>query len=107
MVSRSSIASTTRKAMASVVWPIASADPAAAIQVAVPTALVAHEFVDHPSRDAGILKPGRESVAQVVGAAQIDGSQQRIRRDRQRRPSARRGGLVVGGRHQAGRVQLA
>jgi hypothetical protein len=32
---------------------IAGADPAAALQRAVAAALVAHELVDHPGRDAG------------------------------------------------------
>jgi hypothetical protein len=46
--------------------PVAGADAAAAVQLAVAAALVAHEFVDHPSRDAGVLQPGREGVSEVA-----------------------------------------
>jgi hypothetical protein len=45
-------------------------DAAPAIEFPVAAALVPHEFVDHPSRDAGVLQPGREGVAQVVGTVQ-------------------------------------
>jgi hypothetical protein len=34
-------------------------------------ASVAHEFVDHPRGDAGVLQPGREGVPQVMWAAQL------------------------------------
>jgi hypothetical protein len=71
MVSRSWIASITRTAMASVV-PIAGAGPAATVQFAVPAALVTHEFVDDPGRDAGVLQPGREGVPEVVGTAELE-----------------------------------
>src|SRR5215217_8931063 len=35
------------------------------------TAGVAHQLVDHPGGDAGVLQPGREGVAQVVRAVQV------------------------------------
>src|SRR5215213_11564573 len=52
--------------------PVAGADPAAAVQFTVPATLVAHEFVDHPGRDAGVLQPGREGVPEVVGATELE-----------------------------------
>ena len=36
---------------------------------------MAHQLVDHPSRDALIFQPGREGVAEVVGAAQVQAEQ--------------------------------
>jgi hypothetical protein len=33
---------------------------------------VAHQLVDHPSGDAGRFQPGREGVAQIMGAVQIN-----------------------------------
>jgi hypothetical protein len=33
--------------------------------------LVAHQLVDHPGGDAGVLQPGREGVAEVVGAVEV------------------------------------
>jgi hypothetical protein len=38
--------------------PVAGADPTAAVQLAMAAALVAHEFIDHPGGDAGVLQPG-------------------------------------------------
>jgi hypothetical protein len=32
---------------------------------------VAHQLIDHPRGDAGVLQPGREGVAQVVGSVQV------------------------------------
>jgi hypothetical protein len=37
-----------------------------------PAGLMAHQLVDDPSGDAGIFQPGREGVAEVVGAVQVD-----------------------------------
>jgi hypothetical protein len=34
--------------------------------------LVAHQLIDHPGRDAGVLQPGREGVPGFVGAVQVD-----------------------------------
>jgi hypothetical protein len=33
---------------------------------------MAHQLVDHPSRNAGVFQPGREGVAQIVGTMGID-----------------------------------
>jgi len=52
--------------------PVAGADPAATIQVAVPAALVAHEFVNDLGWDARILQPGREGMPEVMGAAELE-----------------------------------
>ena len=51
--------------------PVAGADPAATVQLPMPAALVAHEFVDHAGGDAGVLQPGREGVPEVVRATQV------------------------------------
>jgi hypothetical protein len=32
---------------------------------------VAHQLIDHPRRETGVFQPGREGVAQVVGAVQV------------------------------------
>jgi hypothetical protein len=34
---------------------------------------MAHHLIDDPGWDAGVLEPGREGVAEVVGPAQIHG----------------------------------
>jgi hypothetical protein len=39
---------------------------------------VSHRFVDHAGGDAGVLQPGREGVAKVVVAVQVDRIQQAI-----------------------------
>jgi hypothetical protein len=36
---------------------------------------VAHQLIDHPGGDAGILQPGREGVAQVVRPMQVQAVQ--------------------------------
>jgi hypothetical protein len=36
---------------------------------------MAHQLVDHPSGDAVVLQPGREGVAKVVRAAQVQAEQ--------------------------------
>jgi hypothetical protein len=51
--------------------PVAGADPAAAVQLAAAAALVAHQLVNHAGGDAGVLQPGREGVAEVMGPAQV------------------------------------
>jgi hypothetical protein len=51
--------------------PIAGADAAATLQLPTATALVAHELIDDPRRDAGVLQPGREAVPKIVGSAQL------------------------------------
>ena len=37
---------------------VAGADAAAALEFPVAAALVAHQLVDHPGRDAGVFQPG-------------------------------------------------
>jgi hypothetical protein len=88
--------------------PVVGADRAPAEVAAAAAGLVAHQFVDHPGGDAGVLQPGRVGVAEVVGAVQLDRVQQGVLGDWQRRPLAGQLVLVVvvdcG---QAGGVQLA
>jgi hypothetical protein len=36
---------------------------------------VAHQLVDHPRGNRGVLQPGRERVLQVTWAAQVEVSQ--------------------------------
>jgi hypothetical protein len=50
--------------------PVAGADPAATVQLAVPA--TAHEFVDHPGRDAVVLQSGREGMPEVMRAAKLE-----------------------------------
>ena len=86
--------------------PVVSADRAPAEVAATAAGLVAHQFVNHPGRNAGVLQPGRVGVAEVVGTVQVDRIQEGITGDRQRRPPAGQLVLVVvvdGG--QAGGVQ--
>ena len=40
--------------------------------------LMAHHLIDDLGWDAGVLQPGREGVAEVVGSAQVHGLQQRV-----------------------------
>ena len=68
---------------------------------------VAHQLVNHPGGDAGVLQPGRVGVAEVVRAVQVDRLQQGITGDRQRHPPAGQLVLVVVDGGQAGGVQLA
>jgi hypothetical protein len=86
--------------------PVVGADRTPAEVAAAAAGLVAHQFVNHPGGDAGVLQPGGVGVTEVVGAVQLDCIQQGITGDRQRRPPA---GLLVlamvGG--QTGSVQLA
>ena len=56
--------------------------------------LVAYELVDDSSGDAGVFQPGREGVAKVVGAVQVDRLQQGVLGAGQQRPPLR---LGVGG----------
>jgi hypothetical protein len=50
--------------------------------------LVAHQLVNHPGRDTGVLQPSRVGVAEVVRAVQVDRIQPGITGDRQRHPPA-------------------
>jgi hypothetical protein len=38
-----------------------------------------HHLVNDPGGNAGVLQPGREGVAKVVGAMQVDGLKKRVR----------------------------
>jgi hypothetical protein len=88
--------------------PVVGADRAPAEVAAAAAGLVAHQLVNHPGRDAGVLQPGRVGVAEVVRAVQVDRLQQGITGDRQRHPSAGQLALVVVfDRGQAGSLQLA
>ena len=40
--------------------------------------LMAHHLIDDPGWDAGVLQPGREGVAGVVGAVEVDRLQQGV-----------------------------
>jgi hypothetical protein len=51
--------------------PVAGTDHAA-LALAPAAGLVAHQLIDHPGRDAGVLQPGREGVPGLVGAVQVD-----------------------------------
>ena len=87
--------------------PVVGPDGTGRMPAGSSAGLVAHQLVNDPGRDAGVLQPGRVGVAEVVGAVQLDRIQQRIMGDRQRRPPAGPLVLVVvvdGG--QAGSVQL-
>jgi hypothetical protein len=84
-----------------------SAHGGASVLSAAAAGFVAHQLVDHPGGDAGVLQPGRVGVAEVVGAEQIDRVQQGVAFDRRRRTTA--GGLVLVldvDRRKAGGVQL-
>jgi hypothetical protein len=52
--------------------PIAGTDATSAIELAATAPLVAHQLVDYPGWNAGVLEPGREGVAKVVRAVRID-----------------------------------
>jgi len=67
--------------------------------------LMAHQFVDDPGRDAGVLQPGREGVPRVVGTMQIHGLQQRITGRRQRSPTLLT--VLAGAGDQVGSHKLA
>jgi len=56
--------------------PVVSPDGAGLMPSGPSAGLVAHQLVDHPGRDAGVLQPGREGMAKVVGAMQVDRLQQ-------------------------------
>jgi hypothetical protein len=66
--------------------------------------LVAHQFIDCSSRDAGVLQPGGERVAEVMGAVEVDGVQERVAWSWERRPATDL--LFVGWSDQAGCGEL-
>ena len=66
--------------------PVVGAHGAAVLLAGAAGGLVPHHLIDDPRGDAGVLQPGREGVAKVVGAAQIHGLQQRVAGPGQRPP---------------------
>src|SRR5215217_6336132 len=56
--------------------PVVGPDGAGLMPAGPPAGLVAHQLVDDPGRDAGVLQPGREGVAKVMRAVQVDRLQQ-------------------------------
>jgi hypothetical protein len=54
---------------------IARTDATPALELAAAAPLVAHQLIDHPSGNAGVLQPGREGMAQVVGTVRVNRSQ--------------------------------
>jgi hypothetical protein len=67
--------------------PVMGAHGAAALLAGTAGGLVPHHLVDDPGGDAGVLQPGRKGVAEVVGAMQIHGLQQRVAGRGQRPPT--------------------
>ena len=51
--------------------PVAGADAAATLQLPTAAALVTHELIDHPGRDAIVLQPGRKAVPKIVWPAKL------------------------------------
>src|SRR5918994_7957639 len=45
------------------------------LQLPTATALVAHEFINDPRRNAFVLQPGRKAVAKIVGSTKLQISQ--------------------------------
>ena len=66
--------------------PVVGAHGAAPLLTEAAGGLVPHHLVDSPGRDAGVLQPGREGVAEIVGAMQIHVLQQRVAGRRQHPP---------------------
>jgi hypothetical protein len=56
--------------------PVVGAHGAALVLPAATCGLVPHQLVDDPGGDAGVFQPGREGVAEVMGAVQVDRLQQ-------------------------------
>jgi hypothetical protein len=65
---------------------------------------MAHQLIDHPGRDAGVLQPGREGVPEIMNAAEIDHVQQRVSGREEWRPAAPKPFPI--GRGQAHRCEL-
>jgi hypothetical protein len=68
---RSSRAAVTRATIAGVVCRVDPAHGAAAGGVVVAAAGVAHQLIDHPRGDGGVLQPGREGMPQVIPRALV------------------------------------
>ena len=67
--------------------PVVGAHGAAPLLAGAAGRLVPHHLIDDPRGDAGVLQPGREGVAKVVGAVQIHGLHQRVAGRGQRPPT--------------------
>jgi hypothetical protein len=67
--------------------PVVRAHGAAQALSATAAGLVAHQLIDNSSRDAGVLQPGGERVAEVMGAVEVDGVQERVAWGWERRPA--------------------
>jgi hypothetical protein len=65
---------------------------------------MAHHLIDDSGRDAGVLEPGREGVAKVVGTVEIDAVQERVGGSRQRHPL--RLVVLAGVGNQVGRLKF-
>jgi hypothetical protein len=50
---------------------VAGADAATTLELPAAAALVTHELIDHPSRDAGIFQPGRKAVPKIVRSTKL------------------------------------
>ena len=48
---------------------VAGTDAAATLQLPTAAALVTHQLIDHPGRDAFVLQPGREAVPKIMRSA--------------------------------------
>ena len=66
---------------------VVGAHGTAALLAAAAAGLVAHQLVDDSGGDAGVLEPGGEGVAEVMGAVQVHGLQQRVAGCGQRSPT--------------------
>jgi len=51
--------------------PVAGADAAATLELPAAAALVTHELIDHPGRDAVVLEPGRKAVPKIMRPAKL------------------------------------
>jgi len=51
--------------------PVVGADATATLQLSTAAALVAHQLIDHPGRDALLLQPGGEAVPQIMWPAKL------------------------------------
>ena len=71
IVSRAWIAATTRVAISGGGVAVVGAHGAAQVLGAAGAGLMAHQLINHPGRDAGVLQPGREGVPEVMGRPRL------------------------------------
>jgi hypothetical protein len=67
--------------------PVAGAHGAALMLPAATCGLMAHQLVDDPGWDAGVVQPGGAGMAKVVGAVQVHRLQKGITGGRHGRPA--------------------